>query len=338
MIELQGVGKRYGALQAVDAIDLTVEAGEFLVLIGGSGSGKSTLLKMINRLVEHDSGRVLFQGAEIRSFAPEQLRRRMGYAIQSIGLFPHWTVARNIATVPVLLGWDKARVAARVDELLALLGLEPSQYRSRYPQQLSGGQQQRVGVARALAADPELLLMDEPFGALDPITRQSLQQEMLRIHRRSGKTIVLVTHDIDEALLLATRIVLLDHGRIVQAGTPAQLLSAPANAFVSDFIGRADLGLKLLVLQTVADRLRPLTGGQQLPAERIAADASLREAMSTFVVRGVAQLGVVDAAGAPLGLLHFDDLLPQRAPDPFDTVRTVRTVRPEPVEGPRPRP
>jgi len=310
VIELQGVGKRYGALQAVDALSLTIEAGEFLVLIGGSGSGKSTLLKMINRLVEHDSGRVLFQGAEIRSFAPEQLRRRMGYAIQSIGLFPHWTVARNIATVPVLLGWDKARIAARVDALLALLGLEPAQYRRRYPQQLSGGQQQRVGVARALAADPELLLMDEPFGALDPITRQSLQQEMLRLHRTSGKTIVLVTHDIDEALLLATRIVLLEHGRIVQAGTPTQLLRAPANAFVSDFIGRADLGLKLLGLQTVADRLRPLDGGQDLPADRIGADASLREAMSTFVVRGVARLGVVDGAGAPLGMLHFDDLLP----------------------------
>ena len=325
MIELQGVGKRYGALQAVDTLSLTIEAGEFLVLIGGSGSGKSTLLKMINRLVEHDSGRVLFQGAEIRSFAPEQLRRRMGYAIQSIGLFPHWTVARNIATVPVLLGWDQARIAARIDELLTLLGLEPAQYRSRYPQQLSGGQQQRVGVARALAADPELLLMDEPFGALDPITRQSLQQEMLRIHRGSGKTIVLVTHDIDEALLLATRIVLLDKGRIVQAGTPAQLLSTPANEFVSDFIGRADLGLKLLGLQTVAERLRPLGVGGPPVGESIEAGASLREALSAFVVRGVDRLAVVDAAGAAVGSVHFDDLLPQRGLDDHDT------VRPEPV-------
>ena len=313
MIELQRVGKRYGALQAIDALSLTIEAGEFLVLIGGSGSGKSTLLKMINRLVEHDSGRVLFQGAEIRSFAPEQLRRRMGYAIQSIGLFPHWTVARNIATVPVLLGWDKPRIAARVDELLTLLGLEPAQHRGRYPQQLSGGQQQRVGVARALAADPELLLMDEPFGALDPITRQSLQQEMLRIHRSSDKTIVLVTHDIDEALLLATRIVLLDRGRIVQAGTPAQLLAAPANTFVSDFIGRTDLGLKLLGLQTVAERVRPLDGVLETSADRIAADATLREAMSTFVVRGVERLGVVDGSGTLVGTLHFQDLLAQRA-------------------------
>ena len=313
MIELQRVGKRYGALQAIDTLSLTIEAGEFLVLIGGSGSGKSTLLKMINRLVEHDSGRVLFQGAEIRSFAPEQLRRRMGYAIQSIGLFPHWTVARNIATVPVLLGWDKPRIAARVDELLTLLGLEPAQHRGRYPQQLSGGQQQRVGVARALAADPELLLMDEPFGALDPITRQSLQQEMLRIHRSSTKTIVLVTHDIDEALLLATRIVLLDRGRIVQAGTPAQLLAAPANTFVSDFIGRTDLGLKLLGLQTVAERVRPLDGVLETSADRIAADATLREAMSTFVVRGVERLGVVDGSGTLVGTLHFQDLLAQRA-------------------------
>ena len=307
MIELQEVGKAYGATQAIDGVSLTINRAEFVVLIGPSGSGKSTLLKIINRLVEHDRGRVLFKGEEIRSFRPEDIRRRMGYAIQSTGLFPHWNVARNIATVPELLGWPAARIAARVDELLTLLGLEPAAYRGRYPHQLSGGQQQRVGVARALAADPEALLMDEPFGALDPITRQTLQGELERIHRASGKTIVLVTHDIDEALRLATRIVLLDRGRIVQAGTPVQLLLQPANDFVRDFIGRSDLGLKLLGLQTVADRVR--VGEVVGIGEAIAATLSLREALSLFVERHVERLPVVDAQGRAVGTLHFADLL-----------------------------
>ena len=306
MIELQAVGKAYGSTQAVDDVSLTIARGEFVVLIGPSGSGKSTLLKMINRLVEHDRGKILFKGEEIRSFRPEDIRRRMGYAIQSTGLFPHWSVARNIATVPELLGWPAARIAARVDDLLTLLGLEPTAYRNRYPHQLSGGQQQRVGVARALAADPEALLMDEPFGALDPITRQTLQGELARIHRASGKTIVLVTHDIDEALRLATRIVLLDRGRIVQAGTPAQLLVQPANDFVSDFMGRNDLGLKLLGLQTAADRLRV---GAVAEGTAIAATMSLREALSLFVERHVDRLPVVDAEGRAVGALHFADLV-----------------------------
>ena len=306
MIELQQVSKSYGDARAANDLSLTIARGEFVVLIGASGSGKSTTLKMINRLVEHDRGRVLFQGAEIRSFRPEDIRRRMGYVIQSIGLFPHWTVARNIATVPELLHWPAPRIAARIDELLTLLGLEPAQYRGRYPHQLSGGQQQRVGVARALAVDPEVLLMDEPFGALDPITRQSLQQEMARIHRASGKTIVLVTHDIDEALRLATRIVLLDHGRIVQAGTPAQLLAQPASAFVSEFIGRADRGLKLLALQTVAERTR---AGELVDGPPLSSTATLREALSEFVVRHTDRLPVIDAQGRPLGAIHFVDLL-----------------------------
>jgi osmoprotectant transport system ATP-binding protein len=306
MIDLQAVGKAFGTTQAVDGVSLTIERGEFVVLIGPSGSGKSTLLKMINRLVEHDRGKILFKGEEIRSFRPEDIRRRMGYAIQSTGLFPHWSVARNIATVPELLGWPAARIAARVDELLALLGLDPQAYRGRYPHQLSGGQQQRVGVARALAADPEALLMDEPFGALDPITRQTLQGELARIHGASGKTIVLVTHDIDEALRLATRIVLLDHGRIVQAGTPAQLLAQPANDFVSDFIGRSDLGLKLLGLQTVAERVR---AGEHAEGAAIATTMSLRDALSLFVERHVERLPVADAQGRVVGALHFADLL-----------------------------
>jgi osmoprotectant transport system ATP-binding protein len=306
MIELRNVGKAFGATRAVDDVSLAIEAGELLVLIGASGSGKSTLLRMINRLVEHDRGMILFKGQEIRSFRPEDLRRRMGYAIQSIGLFPHWTVAKNIATVPALLGWTPARIAGRVDELLVLLGLEPVLYRSRYPHQLSGGQQQRVGVARALAADPEVLLMDEPFGALDPITRQSLQDELARIHRASGKTIVMVTHDIEEALRLATRIVLLDQGRIVQDGPPAQLLAAPANDLVRDFIGRDGLGLKLLRLRTVADRMR---AGVHADGEPLAATLSLHDALSAFIERHAERLPVVDAEGRRVGAIDYADLL-----------------------------
>jgi osmoprotectant transport system ATP-binding protein len=306
MIEWQAVSKSFGTVPAVKELSLTIAPGEFVVLIGASGSGKSTLLRMANRLVDPDQGRVLFKGQDTRALRAEDLRRRMGYAIQSIGLFAHWTVARNIATVPELLGWPAARIAARVDELLALFDLAPSLYRGRYPQQLSGGQQQRVGVARALAADPEVLLMDEPFGALDPVTRQALQGELARIHRASGKTIVLVTHDIDEALRLATRIVLLDRGRIVQAGPPAQLLLQPASDAVSDFIGRSDLGLKLLGLLSVADRLH---AGESAPGEPILASASLREALSAFVVRQTDRLPVVDAQGRTVGAIGFTDLL-----------------------------
>jgi osmoprotectant transport system ATP-binding protein len=311
VIELHEVGKSFGATRAVDGVSLTIARGEFVVLVGASGSGKSTLLKMINRLVEHDCGRIVFAGEEIRSFKPEDLRRRMGYAIQSIGLFPHWTVARNIAAVPELLGWPQARIDARVDELLRLLDLDPVQYRKRYPSQLSGGQQQRVGVARALAADPELLLMDEPFGALDPITRAALQQEMARIHQTSGKTIVLVTHDIEEALRLATRIVLLDKGRVVQDGPPTQLLEQPANDFVREFFGRTELGLRVLALHRVGERVR---AGEVAEGEPVAEAMSLRDALSQFVLRRADRLPVVDATGRALGAIHFADLLLPRSP------------------------
>jgi osmoprotectant transport system ATP-binding protein len=306
VIELRQVGKSFGATRAIDAVSLAIGRGELVVLIGASGSGKSTLLKMMNRMVEHDRGMILFLGEQIRSFKPEDLRRRMGYAIQSTGLFPHWTVARNIATVPELLGWTKARIDARVDELLTLLGLEPALYRQRWPHQLSGGQQQRVGVARALAADPEVLLMDEPFGALDPITRACLQQELARIHQASGKTIVLVTHDIEEALRLGTRIVLLDLGRVVQDGTPAQLLGEPANDFVGDFFGRAELGLRLLALRRVAERVRV---GETAHGTPLADTLSLRDALSQFVVQRAERLPVADASGRVLGAIRFSDLL-----------------------------
>jgi osmoprotectant transport system ATP-binding protein len=306
MIELHHVSKAFAGLTVIDDLSLAIARGEFTVILGSSGSGKSTLLKMMNRLVEHDSGRILFAGDEIRSFRPEDIRRRMGYAIQSVGLFPHWTVEKNIATVPALLRWPAARIAERVTELMTLLQLDPALYRTRYPHQLSGGQQQRVGVARALAGDPEILLMDEPFGALDPVTRAALQQEIARIHQASGKTIVLVTHDIDEALSLATRIVLLDHGRIVQSGTPLQMLSNPANDFVTDFFGRSDVGIKLLGLRRVADHIRTDT---QADGEPILDSLSLREALSVFLSRRVDRLAVVDGAGRRVGSLDLHDLL-----------------------------
>lgn len=255
MIEFQQVSKYFGDRAAVKDLTLHFKEGAFTVLIGTSGSGKSTTLKMINRLENHDSGTIRFAGEDIRQQPLLALRRRMGYAIQSIGLFPHWTVAQNIATVPQLLKWPKARTQARSDELMALLGLEP-ELRDRYPHQLSGGQQQRVGVARALAADPEVLLMDEPFGALDPVTRSALQQEMRRIHQLLGRTIVLVTHDIDEALRLADHLILMDNGEVVQQGTPLEMLTQPANAFVRTFFGQSELGVRLLSLRQVGEYQR----------------------------------------------------------------------------------
>ena len=309
MIEFHQVCKQFDHRKAGDHLTLTIAEGEFTVLIGASGSGKSTTLKMINRLVEHDAGYIRFAGEEIRSFKAEDIRRRMGYAIQSIGLFPHWTVEQNIGAVPQLLKWPRKRIRARVAELLELLHLDPEHFRRRYPHQLSGGQQQRVGVARALAADPEVLLMDEPFGALDPVTRAALQIEIARIHQLSGRTIVLVTHDIDEALRLADRIVLLDHGQIIQQGPPASFLTDPANDLVRDFVGRSDIGIKLLSLEIVAHYLRR---GEHLTGQPILDSFNLREALSAFVARRVDALPVVDVHGQALGVLHFADLLSRK--------------------------
>ncbi len=310
MITFEHTSKSYDGTPAITDLNLHIAQGELVVLLGPSGSGKSTALKMINRMVDHDAGRILFGGEEIYSFNVQDLRRRMGYAIQSVGLFPHWNVARNIATVPRLLGWDATRVQARVSELLQLLDMAPEQYASRFPHQLSGGQQQRVGVARALAADPDVLLMDEPFGALDPVTRATLQLELKRIHRTTGKTIVLVTHDIDEALLLATRIVLLHHGHIAQEGTPLELLQRPASDFVAEFLGRADLGLQQLSLRPIAPLVQVVHGAR--PAHAIADTASVREAISQMAALGVSTLGVHDANGTLLGQVHAVDLLEAR--------------------------
>jgi len=307
MIEFENVRKCYNGRVVIDGLSLRLQHGQITVIIGSSGSGKSTTLKMINRLEDHDGGYIRFAGQEIKSFKVEDLRRRMGYAIQSNGLFPHWTVAENIATVPRLLKWDKQRIERRVNELLEMLGLAPAQYRERLPHQLSGGQQQRVGVARAMAADPEVLLMDEPFGALDPVTRGAMQQELRRIHRLFGKTVLLITHDIDEALYLADHLILMDHGAIAQQGSPMDILRNPCNDFVRDFIGREDMGVKQLALQTVASRMKP--GLTSLGAPSISAEHNLKQAMSRFLTLGVTQMNVLDSHNQSAGCLSFTDLL-----------------------------
>jgi osmoprotectant transport system ATP-binding protein len=252
MIRFEAVSKRYGnGTYAVDNLDLEVAAGELCVLVGPSGGGKTTVLRMVNRLVEPTSGRVLVDGDDIAKVDRVELRRRTGYVIQQAGLFPHLKVADNVAAVPRLLGWDKARVRARVAAMLDLVGLEPGIYAGRYPHELSGGQAQRVGVARALAGDPPVLLMDEPFGAVDPIARDRLQQEFLRLQAQLHKTIILVTHDVDEAVTMGDRIAVLSQGGVLQQyDTPAEVLGHPATSFVADFIG-ADRGLRRLAVTPI---------------------------------------------------------------------------------------
>jgi osmoprotectant transport system ATP-binding protein len=253
-IELRGVGVTYGATTAVRDVDLTIAGGEFAVFLGPSGSGKSTLLRTINRLIEPTSGTVLIDGVDARTLDPVTLRRGIGYVIQAVGLFPHLTIADNVAVVPSLLRWERARIAARVDDLLALVRLDPARYRNRYPRELSGGEQQRVGVARALSAEPRVLLMDEPFGAVDAIVRASLQDEIRRIHRELRTTIVFVTHDVDEALRLADRVVVVAAGTIAQADPPGQLLTAPANETVRSLIGIDAEGRRFAVERPLLER------------------------------------------------------------------------------------
>ncbi|WP_309045592.1 ABC transporter ATP-binding protein [Marinobacter sediminicola] len=311
MIELKGVTRRFGDAVAVDNIDLTIETGEVCVLVGSSGCGKSTTLRMINRLLPRTSGEILVDGEDINNADPEALRLNMGYAIQSTGLFPHWTVARNIGVVPDLLKWPARKRDERVSELLTLLGLDPAADAIKYPHQLSGGQAQRVGVARALAGDPNILLMDEPFGALDAITRENLQQEMLRIQRQLNKTTVFVTHDIDEALKLATRIAVMDQGRIIQHDTPEAILRRPASAFVENLIGKGDRGLKLLGLRTVGDVMaRHALPSQPEPlAEVLKETDSLRIALSIMVWQNSGELPVFSEAGEAVGTVTREQLL-----------------------------
>ncbi len=255
MIQLEGLTKTFpGTKQpAVDNLSLEIPEGEIVILVGSSGCGKTTTMKMINRIIEPSGGRIILEGEDVTKADPDELRRRIGYVIQQIGLFPHMTIEQNIATVPKLLGWDKKRISDRVDELLETVSMDPALYRRRYPKELSGGQQQRVGVARALSGDPDVMLMDEPFGAIDPITRERLQNEFLRLQADVKKTIVFVTHDIDEAIKMGDRIAIMREGaHIAQYATPEEILTNPANDFVADFIG-AGASLKRLNLSRVRD-------------------------------------------------------------------------------------
>ncbi len=304
MIRLDSVTKRYpNGRVAVGELSLEVPTGEVCVLVGPSGCGKTTTLKMINRLIEPTAGRIFLDDEDVTGADPVALRRRMGYVIQQVGLFPHQTIGVNVGTVPRLLGWSRARVAARVDELLDLVGLDPAEYRDRYPAQLSGGQRQRVGVARALAADPPVLLMDEPFGAIDPVTRTRLQDEFLRLQAEVKKTIVFVTHDIEEAVKMGDRIAILDLGGVLaQYDTPAEVLGHPANEMVSGFVG-ADRGLKRLKVMPI-DPVRLEPGGEA-PTARVDAGASLEEALAAIVLTDDGRVGVHDGSTF-LGVLTYD--------------------------------
>jgi osmoprotectant transport system ATP-binding protein len=304
MIEIDGITKSYDGNVVVNDVSMTIEPRTVTVIVGTSGSGKTTLLRMINRLVEPTAGTIRLDGEDNRSMPGFELRRRIGYAIQGHGLFPHRTVAQNIATVPVLLGWDKARIDAKVAELLTLFQLDPAAFAARFPHELSGGQQQRVGVARALAAEPNVLLMDEPFGALDPIIRAKAQADLLAIQRVLGTTIVLVTHDMDEAFHLAHKIAVMDKGALVQYGKPAELVKNPATEFVQTLIGTSERPFRLLSIDTAGDAVEPGAADGQPLVETV----SQRDALSELLWSGRAALPVAAADGRILGRVTLEGL------------------------------
>jgi osmoprotectant transport system ATP-binding protein len=308
MIKFKGVSKTYPGTSASVVNDLSFEIGEgeVCVLVGPSGCGKTTTMRMVNRLIEPTSGEILIDGEPNTTMSGTQLRRKIGYAIQQIGLFPHRTIAENIATVPGLLGWEKGRTRERVDELLELVGLNPGDYRDRYPAELSGGQQQRVGVARAMAADPPIMLMDEPFGAVDPITRERLQDEFLRIQREIKKTIVFVTHDIDEAIKMGDKIAILEQGGVLaQYDTPESILASPASEFVASFVGN-DRILKRLSLTRVGEMEldEPADGEEADSLPRISGRLSVRDALSELL--GSGETGAIVEENGERRLLTID--------------------------------
>ena len=309
MIEVINLTKEYDGTVVVDDVSLTSAARSITVIVGTSGSGKTTLLRMINRLVEPSSGVIRIDGQNILDMPGYKLRRSIGYAIQGHGLFPHRTVSQNIATVPELLGWDKARINAKVAELLNLFQLDSALYADRFPSELSGGQQQRVGVARALAAEPNILLMDEPFGALDPIIRAKAQDDLLAIQKKLGVTIVLVTHDMDEAFHLADRIAVMDKGKIVQYGRPAELVLKPATDFVRTMIGERERPLRLLSVSTVGDIVEP----GQSEGEALPSSTSQRDALSAMLWAGRDTLPVTDERGTVTGRIRRETLLQNAA-------------------------
>jgi len=311
MIEIDDLTKAYDGTTVVDNVSLKVDEGEIAVIVGTSGSGKTTLLRMINRLIEPTAGRVRLNGLDTRDTPPYELRRRIGYAIQANGLFPHRTVAQNIGTVPQLLGWQRSKIDSRVDELLSLFQLEPGQFRNRMPAELSGGQQQRVGVARALAAAPKVLLMDEPYGALDPIIRAKAQDDLLAIQKQFKTTVVLVTHDMEEAIRLGDRIAVMDQGKLLQYATPEEIIAHPATPFVDELIGTGERPFRLLSLSTVGE----IAHQGEAEGEPVAAAMSLRDAYAECLWSRRQTLPVADSSGTIIGMVTLRDL-EQRAVRP----------------------
>ncbi|MFP4619313.1 MAG: ABC transporter ATP-binding protein [Spirochaetaceae bacterium] len=338
MIEFDKVGKRYGNLVAVDSLSFKVEEGQTTVLIGPSGCGKTTSLRMVNRMVEPSDGYVYVNGKPVKSFSAEQLRRGIGYVIQSIGLLPHMTVRDNITIVPKLLGWKREERYRRSEELLRLIGMDPEVYLYKHPAELSGGEAQRIGVARALAADPPILLMDEPFGAVDPLNRENLQNEFIALQKKLKKTVIFVTHDLDEAVKIADKIVLLREGRLVQEDSPERLLAAPKNNFVREFVGD-DRALKRLACFRVEDHMRPVRAATVEAVSRgpaanseppgrestvkeegavgsassvssayVGPHTSVRDALSKILGRGLREIPVRDEDGRLLGNIFLEDI------------------------------
>ncbi|KWV44919.1 amino acid ABC transporter ATP-binding protein [Rhizobium altiplani] len=306
MIEIRNVTKRYGTAAVVDNVSMEVEKGSITAIVGTSGSGKSTLMRMVNRLVPITSGAIFVGGRNIMDVPVTELRRKIGYAIQGHGLFPHRTVSQNIATVPQLLGWDTAKIKSRVEELLGLFNLDPAAFAEKYPHQLSGGQQQRVGVARALAAEPELLLMDEPFGALDPVIRGKAQDDLLAIQKQFGTTVVLVTHDMDEAFHLGNQIAVMSAGKLLQCSTPEKILTEPADPFVQQLTGTSDRALKLMSLLPLKESMEPAKSGL---AYALPQSLSLRDALAEMIWQGVGEAAVQNADKAPVGSISMTRLL-----------------------------
>ena len=319
MLKFENVSKVFnGGFKAVDSVSFDIPEGEFLVLIGPSGSGKSTTMKMINQMVPHTSGTISINGNDIKKLNASELRRNIGYVIQQIGLFPHYTIEKNIAIVPELKGWAKEDIKARVKELLMLVGLDPEVYSTRYPKELSGGQQQRVGVARALASNPEVILMDEPFGALDPITREQLQLELISLQRKLKKTIVFVTHDMDEALKLGDRIAIMKDGKLLQLDTPEKLLHEPSHGFVEEFIGKHRI--------TQNPELMPVSA--VMTEKVVTAQAGFSPSKALLMTRQhkITSLIIVDDQGAFIGLVSAYKLIKN-----IDAIQTIEEIMEAPV-------
>jgi osmoprotectant transport system ATP-binding protein len=314
MLKFENVSKVFdGGFQAVKSVSFDIPAGEFLVLIGPSGSGKSTTMKMINRMEPHTSGKITINGKDTNSYNASELRRDIGYVIQQIGLFPHYTIEKNIAIVPQLKGWNDKEIKARVNELLELVGLDPEVYAGRYPKELSGGQQQRIGIARALAADPDVILMDEPFSALDPLTREQLQNEFLSLHKKLKKTIVFVTHDMDEALKMGDRIAIMKDGKLLQLDTPEKLLHEPAHGFVEEFIG------KHRIIQN--PELMPVIDIMSESVFTALSQWSPEKALSFIRQRKITNLIVVDDDKKLIGIVSAYDVIKQ-----LDDIKTIEEI------------